>query len=120
MRIGRVVDAMKPDFRGVGTHWNQGFMTFRKPRRIRYQTSGPVGVACRPGQRSGFARTWGMPLVVSAWSVIGNAGAAEGATGHDKGERDPLVLGILAVADTKLHSPRDPRAVDYDRAGPLP
>src|SRR6516225_3264593 len=29
------------------------------------QASGPVGVARRPGQRVGFARTWRMPLVVS-------------------------------------------------------
>ena len=26
---------MKPGFQGVGTHWNQGFMTFRKARRTR-------------------------------------------------------------------------------------
>jgi hypothetical protein len=24
-----VPDAMKPDFHGVSTHWNQGFMTFQ-------------------------------------------------------------------------------------------
>jgi hypothetical protein len=35
MRIGPVVDAMKPDFQGVSTHWNQGFMAFRKARRTR-------------------------------------------------------------------------------------
>jgi len=30
-----MADAMKPDFQGVRTYWNQGFMTFRKPRRTR-------------------------------------------------------------------------------------
>ena len=32
-RESPVADAMKPDFQGVRTHWNQGFMTFRKARR---------------------------------------------------------------------------------------
>jgi hypothetical protein len=35
MRIGPVVDAMKPGFQGVSTHWNPGFMAFRKARRTR-------------------------------------------------------------------------------------
>jgi hypothetical protein len=33
MRVGPLADAMKPDFQGVRTHWNQGFMTFRNDRR---------------------------------------------------------------------------------------
>jgi hypothetical protein len=35
MRVGPGADAMKPDFQGVRTHWNQGFMTFPKARRTR-------------------------------------------------------------------------------------
>ena len=31
--IGPVANAMKPDFQGVRTHWNQGFMAFRKAQR---------------------------------------------------------------------------------------
>jgi len=34
MTAGPVPDAMKPDFHGVGTHWNQGSTTF------------PAGPAC--------------------------------------------------------------------------
>ena len=29
---GPVPDALKPDFQGVRTHWNRGFMAFRKFR----------------------------------------------------------------------------------------
>jgi hypothetical protein len=35
MRVDPVGDAMKPDFQGVTTRWNQGFMTFREARRTR-------------------------------------------------------------------------------------
>jgi hypothetical protein len=35
MRVGSVPDAMKPDFHGVRTPWNPGFMAFRQARRRR-------------------------------------------------------------------------------------
>ncbi len=60
----------------------------------------------------------GMPLVVPVWPVIGNSGAGEGGIGLDERERDLKLLRVLAVADAELHSARDRRAVDHDRAGP--
>jgi hypothetical protein len=39
---------MKPDFQGVRTHWNQGFMTFRKARRTQIvMPMIPVGLESR-------------------------------------------------------------------------
>jgi hypothetical protein len=36
MKVSPAPDAMKPDFQGVTTHWNRGFMAFRQvwPTRI--------------------------------------------------------------------------------------
>jgi hypothetical protein len=30
MKVSPAPDAMKPDFQGVTTHWNRGFMAFRQ------------------------------------------------------------------------------------------
>jgi hypothetical protein len=44
---------MKPDFQGVRTHWNQGFMAFRKARRMRI-----VMLMIPVRLESGFADVW--------------------------------------------------------------
>jgi hypothetical protein len=53
IRVGPVANAMKPDFQGVRTHWNQGFMAFRKARRMRI-----VMLMIPVRLESGFADVW--------------------------------------------------------------
>jgi hypothetical protein len=60
MKAGPVVDAMKPDFQGVRTHWNQGFMTFRKARRTRI-----VMLMILVRLESGFADAWRLASTIS-------------------------------------------------------
>jgi hypothetical protein len=35
MKVSPAPDAMKPDFQGVATHWNRGFIAFRQVWRTR-------------------------------------------------------------------------------------
>jgi len=60
MRVGPVADAMKPDFQGVRTPWNQGFMTFRKARRTRI-----VMLMIPVRLESGFADVWRLASTTS-------------------------------------------------------
>jgi hypothetical protein len=60
MRVGPAADAMKPDFQGVRTHWNQGFMTFRKARRTRI-----VMLMIPVRLESGFADVWRLASTIS-------------------------------------------------------
>ena len=56
MKIGRLLDAMKPGIDCVRTHWIRGFMAFQLVRRIRTvrlmvsacPVSGFLGRAARP------------------------------------------------------------------------
>jgi hypothetical protein len=57
---GPVPDAMKPDFQGVRTHWNQGFMAFRKARRTRI-----VMLMIPVRLESGFADVWRLASTIS-------------------------------------------------------